>query len=451
LNCPSEDENSTESSSWNSTNSTSNDARAPSNNSGNTKPSSPGSGTFPFPGKHHRQLRNGSHSSSSSSSSQIRGGERSAVDSAQARVDSAHPNLALRPLDGSDAGLYEIAVDGWTVVQRPEPEWDVGGRVVFVEIDSFVPGVETSRPIVLNGIAGIKVNTRKILGVLSQGFLMPVSPELEHLPDGTDVSKRLGIAKFSDAKAANKESNKSASAGIGPFPAFVEKTDQERMQNLVGELFGDAVCRLMDGARYEVTVKLDGSSTTCFRDPDTGRIGVCSRNQEVSESSRDSGKYWEAAREARWPEALETLHTMTGQSYAFQGELVGPKIQNNPLGLDRRRVYLFDIFWINRGRKLNPEERRELLLSLNVAHGIDIAHVPILEQELSFVGTFKGLEDVLSYASSARHPDHPDLKIEGVVFKLASPDRLAAPGSFKAINNEYLLAPSTKGSLKESF
>lgn len=333
----------------------------------------------------------------------------------------------------STSGLKMIGVDGWTVVQRLDPDWDVGSNVVFCEVDSFVPleVTELSPVIEYLGVKGTRIQTRKVRGYLSQGLLLPLTDAMRDLPIGADVSRMLGIVKW------EREPRPELSSGTdSEFPVhLIPKTDQERAQNLVTELFGEESA-LADSARlvYEATTKLDGSSITCYHHE--GRIGVCSRNRELSQTSQVGRIAWDTCRRERLIEALESLRP---RNLAFQGEHVGPKIQNNPLGLAERSLYVFDVYDIDARRYLLPGERHELLLELNTRFGIELRHVPVLDDALQLRSRFSGIEDLLEFADATRvvlAKDGKERRAEGVVFKAVS--RGTRPSSFKIISNAYI-------------
>lgn len=359
----------------------------------------------------------------------------------------------------STSGLRIIGVDGWNVVQRLEADWDVGSNVVFCEIDSFVPSSVIALDPVSKylGVMGTRIQSRKVLGHLSQGLILPLTDAMRDLPVGTDVSEKLGIVKWERVDRRERGEWKGRAKQLEQleqprpdteFPShLVPKTDQERAQNLVTELFGDESIAAdstasADSARlvYEATVKLDGSSITCYHHE--GHIGVCSRNRELSKTSTVGSVAWETCRRDRLIDALEALRP---RNLAFQGEHVGPKIQNNPLGLAERRLYLFDVYDIDARRYLLPGERHELLLDLNTRFGIELRHVPVLDEALDLRSRFSGLDALLEFADATRVDlagDGKARRAEGVVFKATRracrESRDGRPSSFKIISNAYI-------------
>ena len=69
----------------------------------------------------------------------------------------------------------------------------------------------------------------------------------------------------------------------------------------------------------------------------------------------------------------------SGRSIALQGEICGPGIQKNPLGLDEVQFFVFDIFDIDAQRYVPASERHKLIVELNNDDlGDKIQHVPVI-------------------------------------------------------------------------
>ena len=168
------------------------------------------------------------------------------------------------------------------------------------------------------------------------------------MPDvGADVSDALGVAKF---EAVLPDATEIA----GPFPALVPKTDEIRLQSALG------VLEEIRGHEFVVTTKLDGTSTTFFRDED-GELVVCSRNWALEKG--DSAPFRIAER--------DQLAERIPRGFALQGELCGPGIQKNRLGLSQVEWFVFDVYDVRQGRHLDHAER------LRFAHERDLRTVPV--------------------------------------------------------------------------
>ena len=223
-----------------------------------------------------------------------------------------------------------------------------------------------------------------------------------------DISGVLGIQKWEpviDAKDGN---------GLLPFPSVFNRTEQERVQNLVQEIAtwsmqlpakqeSSASSSLVS---WEVTEKMDGSSMTIFiRDDD---VGICSRNcrvpltlseeaddtQDVTrdeqkgdhkgdskgkgKKSKSTGKskgpgdvYSELARRADLVGKLRSLN----RNIAAQGEMLGPGVQGNPYKLPNTEFFCFDLFDIDRGQYIDPATRRQ------ICQQIGLNHVPVVTED----------------------------------------------------------------------
>ncbi len=174
---------------------------------------------------------------------------------------------ALNPIPGADA-IEAAKVEGWTVVVK-KGEYQVGDFCMYFEIDSFLPESDPRYAFLMKsstrkfeGVRGHKLRTIKLRGQLSQGLTLPIEqfPELnisDHKEQRIalrecDFAETLGIKKFELPIPASLNGEVK-----GSFPNFIRKTDQERCQNLVDEIFAEN-----KEATYEVTTKLDGTSIT---------------------------------------------------------------------------------------------------------------------------------------------------------------------------------------------
>jgi RNA ligase (TIGR02306 family) len=332
----------------------------------------------------------------------------------------------IRPIQNADA--IEVAtVLGWNVVVK-KGEFSIGDRAIYFEIDSFLPCEpqfeflrKSCYKQLPDGSEGFRLRTVRLRGQLSQGLLLP----LWNFPDiyfsgmsiGDEVTELLGVTKYEPPMPAVLTGD-----AKGAFPSFIQKTDQERIQNLYDDyksMYGDE--------EFEVTVKLDGSSATYyFKD---GEFGVCSRNLELVETEGNS--FWKVARSYDIEGYLRDCHQSDGMNLAIQGELIGEGIQGNREGLRGQQFYVFDIYNIDEGRYLTPDER-------NVFCPIDqdyswFLHVPRLQTMKPFQ---MSLDELLEFANG---PSLNNPIREGLVFKSVRPlpptNQIV---TFKVISNKYL-------------
>jgi RNA ligase (TIGR02306 family) len=269
---------------------------------------------------------------------------------------------------------------------------------------------------VFDGIAGERLRTMKLRGQLSQGLLLPLSTLTmveSELFEGLDVSFPLGIVKYEAPVPAQL-----AGEVKGMFPGWIQKTDQERVQNLKEEFD----YWLREQHVWEVTEKLDGSSMTVYlRD---GEFGVCSRNLELKPSETNS--LWKVAVR----NDLELKLRRANRNLALQGELIGEGIQGNPYKQKGQEFFLFDIYDIDTGKYLTPTERNAFV------EEHDIKHVPVLAfgAELWDTLGINSIDNILKFAEGKSVMGMIGCEREGLVFKSK-----AMQCSFKAISNKFLL------------
>ena len=320
----------------------------------------------------------------------------------------------IAPIEGADA-IETAVIGGWKVVIR-KGEFAVGDRVVYCEIDSWIPTElapflsKGKEPREFNGVKGERLRTIKLRGQLSQGLLLNLDnalPFTNSFQDGDDVSEVLNIQKWERPMNAQL-----AGMAKGNFPSLIPKTDQERVQNLVKEI-ASAV-----NLQFEVTEKLEGSSMTCYLID--GVFGVCSRNLDLKET--EGNAFWQVARK----EQIEEKMRSTGDGdWAIQGELIGPGIQGNIYKLSEPEFRVFDVYNIQSGDYLMPIYRRALIERMG------LKHVPVLlvDKDLG-VGS---VDEILQWADGASKIGAGPLR-EGIVFK-----QVNGGMTFKAISNSYLL------------
>ncbi len=335
---------------------------------------------------------------------------------------------SLSPIEGADR--IELAhIGGWQVIVR-KGAYKAGDLTVYCEIDSWIPHAvdptltrEGHDPKEYEGVKGQRLKTAKMRGVVSQGLCLPLSV-LPHLPPAgcDDVSEILGIIKWEKPLAACLRGQ-----AKGNFPTFIPKTDQERVQNIKG-VYQDA---LEHNEHFEVTYKLDGSSMTIYRyqgSKDDGvKYGVCSRNIDLK-TEQEGNAFVDMANKMQYCAVLDAVSAFFGvNSFAIQGELVGPNIQSNHEGVDENEFYIFDMFDIEEQRYLLPDERAAVMQLLECFE--HIKHVPIYchgsTLPLTVEECIKTAEGESGLNGKMR---------EGLVFK-----SLARDFSFKVISNAYLL------------
>ena len=353
-----------------------------------------------------------------------------------------------------DADFIECCqILGWQCITKKD-EVKVNDLVVYFEIDSFLP-IEPhfeflGKTTTFEGREGYRLRTLKLKKVLSQGLVLPIShfpieiqTQLSGKQEGDDVTEILKVIKYDNAvQELDQRPGLKFGKSKGSFPSFIPKTDQNRIQNLM-HLF-----ETHRDHEFEETLKLDGSSMTCYKVPKTPsflakvlswfgkplinyHFGVCSRNLELSRDANqvtvfdNQGKSSEYNQSDFWTMAIKAeIEKKLPIGYAVQGELIGPKIQANHEKVSTLDYFIFDVFDIDAGLYLLPAERQVF------CNKYGLQHVPVTNfRTKPFQST---LDELLKHVDTESM--NPGTISEGRVYK-----SLTQALSFKAINNRYLL------------
>lgn len=358
------------------------------------------------------------------------------------------------------AERIELAfIGGWQVVVG-KGLYQAGDKCMYLEVDSLVPTAHPAFAELVNRLSSkllfeldgkgyARIKTAKLMKQLSQGMCVPLSEVgiEETAPVDMDFTKVLGILKYEKGEERSMNNSGVADGIKGkatkPFPSFIPKTDQNRVQNIVPRYLQSVEV----GELFEKTFKLDGSSLTAWIKD--GVTGVASRNVSFRlqvenkgfvRSFRDYLKQVKkhGIRRAKFITQIEadsnafttmafnsgviTALVRENRNLAIQGEMVGPSIQKNFEGVKSNQLYIYDIFDIDKQEYLLPKERLEFLLKHGL-RGVPEAGIVALP---------------LTVAEVIEDADGPSglngVRREGFVYKSMERDF-----SFKVISNSYLL------------
>ncbi len=343
----------------------------------------------------------------------------------------------IRPIEGADA-IEAYRVGGWWVVDKKNAH-KVNDLVVYVEIDAFIPHAiapflsKGKEPREYNGVKGERLRTVKLRGQVSQGLLLPINEtiltewEVAHLVwsseegnfapkfvGGEDLTEILGIQKWEAPIPA------SLSGMVrGGFPSWGKKTDAERCQNLTAEI-SEAV---KNDIKFEVTIKLDGTSMSAGVGPD-GEFHVCSRNLSLK-LDQIGNTYVDVAKKYDLENKMKSL----ARPLLISGEIIGEGIQKNQEKIKGQDFFVFNIWDPIRAEYLSVEERMSIVKTLG------LKHVPVVRNGVSLRDL--GLSTVEEILKFAEGPSMNSPSREGLVFK-------SIDGSFwfKAISNKWLILHS---------
>lgn len=316
----------------------------------------------------------------------------------------------IRPIKW--ANKLELAIVGGWQVMVPKGEHKVGDKVVFFEIDTFLPcGIEEfkfltekeNRTVTApNGekVRGTVITSKKVRDITIQGLAMKPTAfkGLTNEADIEDFFKEMGVFKFEKVFAT--ECNV-----IGEFPAFTLKTDSERVQNLTNEILKT----LKRNATWVATEKVDGTSTTWWKD-ENNNLRLANRNFEIEIKPNTS--FDKIAKDL-------DLQNLLQPGDVLKAELVGEKIQSNTLKLQGQKLIIFE--W--ESTRPMPE-----ILKQHVTPVIDIEFPETVEQAIAQV------DGMMSCVN-------PNVQAEGIVWWNKEKKEFAELGfrpNFKAINNQLI-------------
>ena len=342
--------------------------------------------------------------------------------------------IAVSPVPNSD-NLDVVRVLGWDVVTRKDEEHRVGDKVVFFEIDSFLPADDARFDFLRNscyrettwGGNGFRLRTIKLRGQISQGLVMPMSQFPELLPDteeGCDVTELLRVIKWDPPENilyTKGPKNTQHGSAKGGRPDWIPKTDEIRLQS------DPSMLQQLIGQPYYITQKMDGTSTTIyFKD---GEIGGCSRRCDIlmDEDNILTRLVSKLNLAISLPKYAECAHP---KGIAIQGELCGPGIQKNRAKFVQCEWLVFDAFDIGTQKYLSFDDLQCL------CEALQLKTVPVLEEGTFFPECTQ--ENMLRMAEGATYMK--GVPAEGIVVRSQNtPPSLPTRISFKVINNRYLL------------
>lgn len=352
----------------------------------------------------------------------------------------------IKPIEGADLVVH-YRVLGWWVVGRKD-EFNVGDKVVYIEIDSILPEkteFEFLRP------KKFRIKTQKIRGVISQGiiFSMDILPN-NNYSIGDDVSDIIGVKKYEPNDMIEQEALSKVKTPDNKFvapiknilfrycpsvarfifrkskkesfawPKDVPHTDETRvqiLQDLITEHKGNI---------FYTTEKVDGSSITIYYI--NKKFGICSRNINYGDGKRFSNNFTDTVLKYKLDEILPSYCKERNLNLAIQGELLGPKIQGNKYELTDYQILFFSVFDVDKKCYLNYTEAVEII------HELGMTFVPLVNPYYEMTDDI----DELIEKSIGKSLVNPKIQREGLVFRLLNPVE-GQHVSFKAINPKFLL------------
>ena len=209
---------------------------------------------------------------------------------------------------------------------------------------------------------------------------------------------------------------------VTPFPYWVVKTDEERVQNIPDIIHQED--------KWIATEKIDGSSSTytMIRHGKKLEFYMCSRNvvftSKEDKCYYDSNIYVDIASKYPFEETLKKylIENKDVEWVTIQGEIYGQGVQKRDYSIDHKDFAAFNLIDSKRGR-WNSCEAKEWLSQFG------IPFVPILNDSFEMPDT---VDELLEFVNGNSVLDGKPR--EGMVFR-----SLDGVKSFKAVSNTYLL------------
>lgn len=317
-----------------------------------------------------------------------------------------------------------LKVLGWQVISR-KGEFKRGDKCIYFEIDSLIPIKSWSKFLEKKEKPGRSVRLRSIRlrKELSQGLVVPLDILEEYVGEdyksyeiGRDLTDTLGIKKYIPSISANL-----AGKVRGVFPGCVPKTDEQRIQSepdLIKEFQNELVYW---------SIKCDGTSGS-FIDIE-GDHHVCSRNLSLQDDGKNC--YWKMYHKYNIKNIFED-----NPGYAIQGEICGPGIQGNRMGLEDHELFVFNVYKLNVS-DIKGNRFLDYYDFLNFCRVFGLKTVPI-EKEEKF--NYQTVDELVNIATKCKYPngDSGEGYVIRPVVERYSPI-LYSRASFKVINNNYLM------------
>ena len=360
------------------------------------------------------------------------------------KLASVQKIKVVKPIEGADR-IEIVQVLNWDCVAS-KGEYQVGDMVIYFEIDSLLPDIPAFE--FLKGsswsqkLNKYKIRTHKFRGQISQGLVIPIRQLTEiynqinksalssiDYDEGDDLTALLKIEKYEPPVSNGPLGD------IINHEWYVPKTDEERIQVCAENVLPEYM-KSEQGDWY-TSVKLDGTSCTAGLFEDAFLIG--GRNQWY----KDDNMYTTTVRKYITEEKLRAYQETTGMYVVFQGELCGPGIQCNRLGLKEKDWFVFTVFTSDTG-KMDSYTKCDLLNMLNICEYFGLKTVPLIPSGAKFdfkttTDIDETVENLLKYVDSIKYRTFfddasPNQIAEGAVFRMNDMSY-----SFKVISNKFLL------------
>lgn len=377
--------------------------------------------------------------------------------------------------------LYIATVLGYKVIinianmygVNTKPEDLVGKNIVYFQIDSVMPEIFKNEGFwnyLKNTYMGKKIISAKLRGLISQGMVIDFESiaslfpkltveTLRSLPEGYNLTNDVGVIKYYEIYDAegpiyggafdrSKYKTRISPACLRPFPEFLQKTDQPKLQvqykilrrmmceeqvgvgKMTEEQFAETktVDLPIPNRLFTTTVKFDGQSVQWFKK--AHRVGVCSRNFEVlleyelgDNADSANNKFREMDKKYGIMDKLQKYP----RDISIQTEMYGMSINGNRHKKNDIDLVVFDVFDVDSGSMLSHKEM------VAICKEFGLPHVPVVSENQPLISL--SVDKWVELASTVRYTG--GFLAEGIVVK--SSDDKYPYVHFKVISPAYLI------------
>ena len=338
----------------------------------------------------------------------------------------------LNEINGAD-NIVMATIMGWSIIVKKD-EFKVSDKCMYIPIDSII---DVNREH-FSGFKNketdkfIRINTRKIRGVYSQGIALPLQEFINiegfnELEIDNDFGELIGVTKYK-----KDESELLNDSFIPKFPIhIISKTDEDNLKSKKKSL------KEFFNKEIYISQKQDGSSMTLIWINETieGTVNnvfyLSKRNTTVLKIINGIEEFVFKDPVVDYVKKHEIYNKFIGKNIALQGEFCGPKINGNKLKLDSYHWYIFNMYSL--------EDNNRILMSLPELQIFtdenDFELVPILNKficdENNTIEFFQNVANNVKYG---------EVKGEGIVVRPVVPiysNYLDKYLSVKIINQDY--------------
>lgn len=262
------------------------------------------------------------------------------------KIASIEIITAIDSIPGADS-IQVASVLGWKVVVKKD-QFKPGDKCIYIAIDSIVNKDYVQYKFLEK--VNYRIRTVRLRNQVSQGICFPITDfgiNPDHYQVGEDVSSLVGAEHYEAPIPPSL-----AGDMVGFLPGFLKRTDETNIKG-VPELLNE-----FTGKLCYITTKYDGTSSTYYTN--NSKFGICGRNVEFKETtintlSRINEKY-----------GIKDKLLSLGENIAVQGEVYGPGIQGNRLGVDDHSLVLFSAYDINKSEYYGYDKLKDTCLKLGL-------------------------------------------------------------------------------------